>query len=355
MIDRVKGGIDIEEVKELKEGAIKSCYVDKPENPKSKPVVYFHHNKGQFVFDVNVPRCLFQNNLEEACNDDLPLLIKAIQDAFRLRDLEVSEEVIRTATIWYLEYGKNIIREGEIQTCLSLISNGLAKGQNTKKIQIYSESGCSGYKIGFKNKGRDVAFYDKTTKELVSKKHFNSYNKALYKKMQDEGKNIIRYEITFYSAKSVNQNLGKLVNKKENLTLQDVWNSTLAQKVLIYYWEDIKKTIPQEISDKDILKKQIIEARANKLPLKEIFQAVGINYCESILGATETKDICIPIETRIGGQKAQYSQYTTVKNKQEKWKEVYDIPANPFLENITQNLVTFSPIQNVATLEQEIK
>ena len=38
MIDRVKGGIDIEEVNELKEGAIKRCYVDKLENPKSKRV-----------------------------------------------------------------------------------------------------------------------------------------------------------------------------------------------------------------------------------------------------------------------------------------------------------------------------
>ena len=66
MIDRIKGGIEPENVKEMWPGAIESLKAQRIKNPHHKPVVSYHSKKQQVVFDVAAPRCLFGNNLAEA-------------------------------------------------------------------------------------------------------------------------------------------------------------------------------------------------------------------------------------------------------------------------------------------------
>lgn len=150
MIDRIKGGIEPENVKELWPGAIEALKAQRIKNPHNKPVVSYHSKKQQVVFDVAAPRCLFGNNLAEATDADLDELVTAIQCEFTRNGVDVPKEAIYNAQIYYLEYGKNIILPitTSMPALFKRFGKGLTKGYNALEFHHYRKDRRDGYKVG---------------------------------------------------------------------------------------------------------------------------------------------------------------------------------------------------------------
>ncbi|WP_428073684.1 hypothetical protein [Candidatus Avelusimicrobium aviculae] len=167
MIDRIKGGIESENVKELWPGAIESLKAQRIKNPPNKPVVSYHSKKQQVVFDVAAPRCLFGNNLAEATDADLDKLVTAIQCECTRNGLDVPKEAIYNAQIYYLEYGKNIILPitTSMTALFKRLEKGLTKGYNALEFHHYRKDRRDGYKVGISLDSRDIAFMTKQPKK----------------------------------------------------------------------------------------------------------------------------------------------------------------------------------------------
>ena len=89
-IDRIKIAVNLEEVKELKAGALNYPY-DGRKSPTDKPVFLYRKDWGKLVVDVSVPRSLFNNTLEEATTEDMEAIVSHIQEYARERNLDISK------------------------------------------------------------------------------------------------------------------------------------------------------------------------------------------------------------------------------------------------------------------------
>ncbi len=347
MIDRIKGGIRKEYVTERWAGSIELLKDDKIMNPKNKPVVYFHRLKQQFVFDVVVPRCLFENNLAEATDEDLDEIVFKIQEAFRYKGLEVPKEAIYNAGIYYLEYGKNIILP--INVCLLALFNRLGKcltkGYNEPEFHHYRKGRRDGYKVGVSLESRDVGFYDKTTKELVGKSKYNNTNKEVYCNLLQKRKQVLRYEASFYGSASVKSNLSKFKKCDGKFTLRDVWDGKLAQEVLVSALNEVVDNLPPAGRSKETELRQIDQAIKQGVSASDILQYAGLTSLERRHGAYTIKELFNPIEKRYGGRKAQYGQYITAKEKQAKLNEHFKPRREYLIKKIIRTVNNFRPIR----------
>lgn len=337
MIDRIKGGIEPENVKELWPGAIEALKAQRIKNPHNKPVVSYHSKKQQVVFDVAAPRYLFGNNLAEATDADLDELVAAIQYEFTRNGLDVSKEAIYNAQIYYLEYGKNIILP--ITTSMTALfkrfGKGFTKGYNALEFHHYRKDRRDGYKVGISLDNRDIAFYDKTTKE----------NKEIYCKLLEQGKKVLRYEATFYNSLSVNTNLSKFKQCGGKFTLREVWDSKLARELLVSFSNEVLNNLPPAGCSKETELRQIKEAIRGGVSIRDILIYKGLENLEKKLGANTVKEMFNPIEERYAGRKKQYMQYGAVKTKQEKLGEYFKTRRDQTIRKIKRTINDFKPIR----------
>lgn len=347
MIDRMKGGIEPQDVKEIWTGSIELLKEDKIMNPKNKPVVYYHRQKHQFVFDVSVPRCLFGNNLAEATEADLDKIVLEIQEAFRYKGLDVSKEAIYNAGIYYLEYGKNIVLP--INVCLlalfKRLGKCLTKGYDAPEFHHYRKGRQDGYKVGVSNAGKDIGFYDKTNKEIVSKSKHNHLNKEIYCNLLKGGKQVLRYEVSFYGSSAVNSYLSKFKKCNWKFTLRDVWDSKLAHQVLVSCLGDVVNNLPPAGCSKETELRQINQAIKQGVSASDILQYAGLTSLERRHGAYTIKEIFNPVEKRCGGQKAQYGQYTEAKKKQKELSGYFKPRREYLIKRIVRTVNNFRPIR----------
>ncbi len=347
MIDRIKGGIEPENVKEMWPGAIESLKAQRIKNPHNKPVVSYHSKKQQVVFDVAAPRYLFGNNLAEATDGDLDELVAAIQYEFTRNGLDVSKEAIYNAQIYYLEYGKNIILP--ITTSMTALfkrfGKGFTKGYNALEFHHYRKDRRDGYKVGISLDNRDIAFYDKTTKEIFGKSLYNKENKEIYCKLLEQGKKVLRYEVTFYNSPSVKANLSKFKQCGGKFTLREVWDSKLARELLVSFSSEVLNNLPPAGYAKETELRQIKEAIRGGFSTSDILIYKGLENLEKKLGANTVKEMFNPVEKRYAGEKKQYMQYGAVKKKQEKLGEYFKTRRDQTIRKIKRTIKDFKPIR----------
>ncbi|WP_428049870.1 hypothetical protein [Candidatus Avelusimicrobium caledoniensis] len=347
MIDRMKGGIEEEDVKEMWSGSAEDIKQSKATNPKNKPSVFYHHQKKQYVFDVAVPRCLFENNLEEATDTDLGLIVSEIQAAFARKGLMVSKKAIENAGIFYLEYGKNIILP--VECCLlalfKRLGKCLTKGYNAPEFHHYRKGRRDGYKASVSNEGRDVGFYDKTTKEIVGKGYFNKTNRNIYTTLLANGKQVLRYEVTFYGSPAVKHYLSKFKRCEQKFTLQDVWDSNLIQQVLVSALKEVVDNLPPAGCSKETELKQIAHAIKQGVSVNDIAQYTGLETLERRHGAYTIKELFNPIEKRYNSQKAQYNQYADAKKKQARLGDYFKGRKDYVVRKIVRVVQNFKPLR----------
>lgn len=342
MFDRIKISVKEEYVKELRHGALFNLR-DGRKGPTSVPAFSYKREWGVLLIDISVPRTLFNNTLEEAIAEDKDKLVWAIQVYAKEQGLNISNWAILNADVWYLELGKNIILSDKRSIHNCLLKLGLCLAQYTNwigKVRYYSNEGNTGYKVCLRNDSREFCFYDKTTKELVSKARDNEENKKIFGKLLTDGYKVLRYEVKFFNANTVKRELGFFHSGR---TFNDIWNTKLIQEILTHFWKDIEDTLPSARSRKSGLIKSIQNAVQNGVSCNDVVSKIGFDYLEQQLGATTLKQLLISCRDKVK-RKSREVSYGNLRIKRRDLKSKFKTKKEYVAQKISQYLQEIKPI-----------
>ena len=288
MIDRIKIAVKLENVQELRHGALNNLW-DGRKNPTAVPVFRYRRWEGELLIDISVPRTLFGNTLEEATVAHKDELVSKIQIYAKERGVNIPKWAILNADVRYLELGKNIILpiKHNLHNCLLKLGLGLAKRTNLiGQVCYFSNIGNDGLKVCVRNEGREICFYDKTTKEISAGWEYNKENQRIFTKLLTNGYKVLRYEVKFLKGSVVKKELNFFGSGR---TFNDIWNAELVQEILTYYWDDIEYTLPSVRNRKAGLIKSIQAAVQNEVSCADVLFKIGFDYLEQQVGATILK------------------------------------------------------------------
>lgn len=341
LIDRVRISIPETEIQELRPRAIVNIDTTY-KNPTNKPVIAYKF--ASVVFDMNIPRALFDNTIEEAKIEDWDKIVNYIQKYGCLNGLNIEEKSIANARIWYLEIGKNILIPNRycIYNLLKKIAKCLVKRmEKIQTKQFVNEIGSQGSKTAILINKRDIGFYDKTAKELSNTATYNKSNRILLKWLLEEGWKVLRYEVKLCCSDMIKQALRSC---KIGFTFSDVWHNQADKKLLKYFFEPIEQTVPPAKSKKEILMKQIRTARIENISMRDICIKVGLDTLEREFGATTLKNAFIGWEDKIKGKKAEMA-YIALRNKRKAINKHFKEKKEYVINRIKKVITELEPIR----------
>lgn len=179
----------------------------------------------------------------------------------------------------------------------------------------------------------------------MGKSLYNKENKEIYCKLLEKGKQVLRYEATFYNSPSVKANLSKFKQCSGKFTLREVWDSKLARELLVSFSNEVLNNLPPAGCSKEAELRQIKEAIRGGFSTSDILIYKGLENLEKKLGANTVKELFNPIEERYAGGKKQYMQYGAAKNKQEKLAEYFKSKWDQTIRKIKRTINDFKPIR----------
>lgn len=194
--------------------------------------------------EFSAPKLLYLNNLEELEDKDFPLVIKTLQERLQIMGVNASLSVLENASISSIHFSKNILLKdnytvnyiisevNKINICQNL---DLARARfinNGQSLYIHSDS----HQFTMYDK---IADLNKNKKRAIDKDQTN-HQKTLFKEFQQrkEFQEIIRFELRFNNKNKLTKILNDLGYRKE-LTLKNMFNSTISMDVINSYWKKI--------------------------------------------------------------------------------------------------------------------
>lgn len=343
--DRTKLAIPSTEIKEMLENAIKDLNNKAYKaNPTTKPVFRYNYKEKVVVIDVCVSKMLFHNNLEEATEADFTSFVERIRSYAYEKGLLISAESIKNASVWYLEYGKNILLNSKYSanSVLSRLGKALdKKGQTYEAAKYYSNIGNNGVSVALHTENKKAILYDKTTKEIFASR--NHKNNTVYKQLLDKKLQVLRLELKYLKKASVEEVIGKKLGKKD-ITLADIWNSNLAHSIINDFWQEIHPNIPKKCPKKAKLIKCLNKAVKEGISIQDIYLQYADNALKNELGNILLKQILMPIESKISG-KAQQQQYSALQKKCRKYENIFAVKNDYSIRQITEYIENFLAIR----------
>lgn len=342
-IDRIKIAVKLENVQELRHGALNNLW-DGRKNPTAVPVFRYRRWEGELLIDISVPRTLFGNTLEEATVAHKEELVSKIHIYAKECGLNIPKWAILNADVRYLELGKNIILpiKHNLHNCLLKLGLSLAKRTNLiGQVCYFSNIGNDGLKVCVRNEGREICFYDKTTKEISAGWEYNKENQRIFTKLLANGYKVLRYEVKFLKGSVVKKELNFFGSGR---TFNDIWNAELVQEILAYYWDDIEYTLPSVRNRKAGLIKSIQAAVQNEVSCADVLFKIGFDYLEQQLGATILKQLLISCNDKIK-RKSREVSYGKLRTKRSDLKSKFKTKKEYVAQKISQYLTAMKPIR----------
>lgn len=342
-IDRVKIAVPLKDVKELKYGAFTHIN-DGRKHPTHVPVMIVNKKWDVLIIDISIPRSLFNNTLEESAPKEFPKIVGIIQKYAESRGIYIPPYRIAVASIWYAELGKNmpLSCKYSMANLLSRLGKSLALRKNwLGKVWYFNNQGSTGLKVCVRNQEREICFYDKTTKELVSSGEYNCQNQQVFQKLLEQGYQVLRYEVKFF-----NHSVMKRVCAKywQEATFDTLWNPDFVKQLLADNWKEIEEGIPPIRSRKQGLIKSIQAAILNGVKLKDIMVKFGLDYLERELGSTLLKQVLLPIAIR-KRNKSQEATYSDLRKQRRSINGKFKTKKGYVLQKISQYIGDMMPIR----------
>ena len=342
-IDRVKIAVPLKDVKELKYGAFTHIN-DGRKHPTHVPVMIVNKKWDVLIIDISIPRSLFNNTLEESSPKEFPKIVGIIQKYAKSYGIYIPSYCITGAAVWYAEFGKNmpLSCKYNMANLLARIGKTLALRKNwLGKVWYFNNQGNTGLKVCVRNQEREICFYDKTTKELVSSGEYNRSNQQVFQKLLEQGYQVLRYEVKFF-----NHGVMKRVCAKygQMARFDSIWESGFVEQLLADNWREIEAGIPPASSRKHGLIKSIQTAVLNGVKLKDIMVKFGLDYLERELGSTLLKQVLLPIGIR-KRNKSQEATYSDLRKQRRSVNGKFKAKKEYVLQKINQYIGEMMPIR----------
>lgn len=276
--------------------------------------------------ELSLPKLMFGNNFDELTQNDFDTVTKLLQSRMKEMGVMVFTSVLESAPVSAIHYSKNIpLTEGV--TPHYLISK--IKEANVKLSLDVNQTDYrnEGYSYKWHSNSYEVAFYDKI-KDLetskVSEKRALERDNTLQLNLFDAFKErkqfeILRMEVRLNKRQKIGQLFRSLCITPE-LTYKNLFNSTVSQKVLLSYLDEIeskrltlfdyKPTSPKSLlADLIVQNPHLGLRRVMQLyGLKQVFETVNPRELRSMFGKksqrswyrliAETKDVKLPATVR---------------------------------------------------------
>ena len=256
--------------------------------------------------EFSVPKLLFGNSVQELENNDIKAVISILKIRLSRMGVEVSKNAINKAIVVKAHFGKNIPLSHPL-TAQDAIS-GLYKADlgKSKDINI-RHYGNGGQALYFYASSANIIFYDKlrdiaTPKNKAMDKIKLKQEKNLLQEIdKNEQPEILRFEVRLTRQQSLNAFLSKVLDSRiKEITLEEIFNRELCQKVLIAYWEDIlnrpanqlalkMEKSPEEVFD-SIIKKINTGQKKKAHSLNKTLASFGLYMMINHCGARKTRN-----------------------------------------------------------------
>jgi len=200
------------------------------------------YGESQFTLflDFSVPKVIYNNNLEEVCENDFDAVVRRIVAVLSILNITIDEESIKNADVMFFHPSKNIPLQSYTP---SMVITELSKINLTKKMDMN--------KTNFRNHGQalqlyakthELTFYDKISdlnkpsQRAVEHEALRS-DKQLYREIKktDRSLQIFRMEVRLKQKEKMNEVLLRCGFQK-NPTFKDIFKNEVSQKILQHYW-----------------------------------------------------------------------------------------------------------------------
>lgn len=200
--------------------------------------------------EFSIPKLIHGNNFDELTDEDFPKAIQKLKMVLRDMGVYVLEQHLINAPVSSVHFSKNIILTDYTTpyTYLrQLIKLNINKRLDTNRTDFRNE----GHSFKYRANSFEVVFYDKI-KDLEqakgSEKRAEEKDNALQLDLFDAIKQrdpleVLRMEIRLNKRYKINQILRK-IDKTVEPTFVNIFSKDTAQKVLLYYLNEIEEAYP---------------------------------------------------------------------------------------------------------------
>lgn len=272
----------------------------KPRLTVTKRMNRQHEFEITMKIEFSIPKLLFGNNFEELEDTDFEKVIQILK--LKLRDMGVLifEQLIINAPVSAIHYSKNIPLT-DYTTPYTYI-NMLSKANINQRLDLnQTDFRNEGHSLKYRANSFEIAFYDKLkdlnrarTSEKRAEERENEMQLNLFEeKPVKEPFEVLRIEIRLNKKYKLIQVL-KSIGIIEQPTFKTLFRKKVAQKVLLYYLDEIEDGYPKLLlyksnNPKDFLSHFILQNP--KAGLSKAMQMLGMRVLLDEIGIREFREI----------------------------------------------------------------
>lgn len=249
--------------------------------------------------ELSLPKLVYGNNFDELKDSDFGAVADLLQKALKTMGVKVFRELLIRAPVSSVHYSKNIILTDG--TTPHYIISKIKEANVSLALDVnQTDYRNEGYSYKWHANSYEVAFYDKLKELETAKKTIgraiekdNAIQFGLFDQF-DKRKpfEVLRMEVRLNKMQKIRHVFGKLdINFTNELPFEELFKKDIAQKVLVYYMNEVKAKRPKilDYKSKDI-KATLADIAINnpKMTPAKIFQTLGIKLA---LDAVPTREI----------------------------------------------------------------
>jgi len=269
-------------------------------NYKPRLTITKRMKNGKFIItlkiEFSIPKLLFGNNFEEVEETDYKAIILLLHDKLTDMGVSISYSNIDEAKVSAAHFSKNISLT-DFTTPYHILKE-LSKIDLNQKTDINkTDYRNEGHCLKFHSNNFEIAFYDKLkdlAKAKISEKRAiekeNSIQFDLFRKNR-KPLEVIRMEVRLNNRTKLKRTL-KEIDVKNDLTLHSIFDKSLSQKILLYYYSMIEKSSSLLAFKPDNTSDFIAELKIlnPKVKIRKLLQILGFKIVIEEMGVRDFRE-----------------------------------------------------------------
>ena len=246
--------------------------------------------------ELSLPKLLYKNNFDELQNNDFDAIVDLLRNVLKTMGVKIFSEILTTAPISAIHYSKNIplingltphyliskIKESNVPLSLDVTETDYQNDGHGYKLHVNS------FEVAFYDKIKELEKAKKSDKRAIENDNslqFNLFDRSM-KKIE-----VLRMEVRLNTRQKIKK-IFKLLNIEKEMTFKNLFDSSISQKILLYYLNKLEEQRPKlfdykKTNSKGLLADLIINNPS--LGPKQIFQMFGLKNALEVITPRELR------------------------------------------------------------------
>jgi hypothetical protein len=252
--------------------------------------------------EFSIPKLLFGNNFDEVEESHFEQVIKRLYETLYSMSVIVAPHFLQDAPVSAIHYSKNIVLTDYLTP--SLILKELSKINLNLKLDLnQTDFRNEGHSLKFRANSYEISLYDKKKdlqKAKTSEKRAMERDNEIQLELFDQWKpkapfEVLRMEIRLNKRAKINQIFNKL-KIISDLSFRSVFKKDIAQRVLLYYLNEMKSGYSMLAYRPKSIKDFIADFKINNLKIKirKMLQMLALKLAIEEMGIREFREVIKP-------------------------------------------------------------